>query len=168
MKSMQKAKKEFDSYVEAPEEEEDDMEQYFLDTINNELTHTEEYEEIDQYTAALDKLEEIKKNQKDILPHADKIADGDQEYSDLEDDMETRLMDDICQSLKDELNEENKYQDNKTDFEIEYEELIQEFSIAINSKKRKSLNLEKITELANRVWALIDEWRNQDPQITEK
>lgn len=143
---MQKAKEEFDNNFDAPDDE-DDMEKYFYESMCNELESGNLLNQNDQYSNALSKLEEIKRIQNDSESKDQKITEGNQEYCELEDDIEARLMDDINQSLKEEANEERDYQDDKTEFQLEYEELIQEFSYAINSKQRKLISVNKVTEI---------------------
>lgn len=143
--------------IEDPEE--DEMERYFLAAMSKEID-SDPCAQPDEYTQALTQLEKIKTTQED---DDDQDNQPNNELEGLEDDMEQMLMDDIHQSMK----EEADYQDNtddKSDFENEYIELIEEFSAAINNSSRKVISLDKITELANRVWSLIDEWRNQDPE----
>ena len=166
MQSMKKAKFDYDINIEAAEE--DDMEQYFMETMNKDLENSITGDVKDQYTEALEKLEEIKKNQHPTQVHHDLTTDQAKDFHEPEDDMEKRLVDDISQSLKEEAKDSSEGQDTKNKFQIEYEELIQEFSYAINSKERKVLGLTKVTEISNRVWGLIDDWRNQDPRVIEK
>lgn len=75
-------------------------------------------------------------------------------------------MNDIYQSMKEEAEvEDNKYSEQKSDFELEYTALINEFSSTISCNSRKNLDLEKVTEIVNRVWDIIDDWRNQDKAV---
>lgn len=169
MESMQKAKQEFDIYIEDPDE--DDMEKLFLENMSTELQVSSTHQSQDQYSNALEKLEEIKKNQpQEELTDTNKQVEGDDYLDQPEDDMEQKLLNDIHQSMKQETqqDEETKYEEDKTEFEIEYAKLIQEFSNIINNPNRKAVDLILITELSERVWNLIDEWRNQDPASTEK
>ena len=154
MASMQKAKLDYnDTY---DEYEDDDMEQEFLKNMTNELAANTNVDDSDQYIAALDKLEEIKKNQNDADPQAQNQARED-EYDQPDDDMEERLLKDIDQSLK----EETKDIDINSNFKEEYNKLIQDFSNLINSN-RKAIPLVKISNVTDRVWALIDDWRDQE------
>ena len=164
IESMQKAKQDYEDNIE--EGEEDDMERYFYDTINKDITEPNQQ---DKYTAAIEKLDQIKKTQYLDTDNKQQEGEGDT-IDELDDDMEQMLMDDIHQSMKDEAEDEedSKYSETKSEFEIEYLSLIEEFSLAINSQNRKSLSLDKVTELSNRVWGLVDEWRNQDAVITKK
>ena len=163
IESMQKAKQDYEDNIE--EGEEDDMERYFYDTINKDITEPNQQ---DKYTAAIEKLDQIKKTQYLDTDNKQQEGEGDT-IDELDDDMEQMLMDDIHQSMKDEAeDEDSKYSETKSEFEIEYLSLIEEFSLAINSQNRKSLSLDKVTELSNRVWGLVDEWRNQDAVITKK
>lgn len=165
---MQKARYDYDNNIEEPIE--DDMERYFLESMCNELKTSLNTKPQDDYSQALDKLEEIKRNQKDEPSTENEYTDETQDFEQPEDDMEEQLMSDIHESMKQEAeeDEESKYAEDKTPFEIEYAKLIQDFSIAINDKNRKSLELIKISDVTDRVWQIIDDWRNQDPAILEK
>ena len=165
IESMQKAKQDYEDNIE--EGEEDDMEKYFFDTINKDIAT--EINQPESYQQVMDKLEEIKRNQYLNPDNQQQEADEDV-FDELDDDMEQMLMDDIHQSMQEEAedDEESKYSEKKSDFEIEYFSLIEEFSVAINGDKRKSWPLDKVTELSNRVWGLIDEWRNQPSDTIKK
>jgi hypothetical protein len=163
MESMKKAKQDYDLNIE--DEDEDDMEDYFLDNLSSELVTQDNPSQQNKYTDALTKLEEIKKSQSE----EDKFAedeDQDDEYPDEpDDDMEERLMKDIHQSMKQETSqlEEVGTDDNKAEFAAEYASLIEEFQ---KFSRRLKPNIKKISEITDRVWRLVDEWRNQDRRIT--
>jgi hypothetical protein len=171
MESMQKARTDYDNNVD--DLVEDDMEQQFLENMSNELVANAEIEGPDKYVQVLDKLEEIKNNQyeEEKIDPAHKEEHTDEfeypeEYPDVYDTpndyLEEKLMKDINKSLQDEKC------DNPTNntFKNEYASLIQEFSNSINLN-RKKLPLIKISELTDRVWNMIDDWRNNDQQTTE-
>lgn len=165
---MQKARLDYDINIE--EADEDDMDNYFLDSMWNELRTSSNIPDEDKYTTAISKLEEIKRNQSnDNYDVQDtEYEDENQEETQPEDDMESKLMNDIYQSMKDETEvEDNKFSEQKSDFELEYTALINMFSSTISSKSRKNLDLEKVTEIVNRVWDIIDDWRNQDKAVTK-
>lgn len=161
MESMQKARTDYNNNID--DAEEDDMEQQFLDDMSSELVANADYTDPDKYVQALNKLEEIKNNQyEEEKFDSDVNKDYQYDYDQPEDDLEEKLMSEINRSLQDE-----KF-DNSTNsnFKNDYASLIQEFSNSINGN-RKKLPLIKISELTDKVWNLINEWRNNDRETTE-
>ena len=161
MASMQKARTDFDNNIE--DFEEDDMEQQFLDNMSSELVANADFTNPDKYVQALDELEKIKNNQKEEEKFdSDLKNEYPDDYDEPEDDLEVNLMNEINKSLQ------NEKVDNSVNssFKNEYASLIQEFSNSINSN-RKKLPLIKISELTDKVWNLIDDWRNHDKKTTE-
>ena len=165
IESMKKAKQDYDLNIE--DADEDDMENYFLDNLSSELVTESNPPQQDKYVEALTKLEEIKKNQHEEEHKFTTSKHPIEEDSDEpDDDMEERLMKDIHQSMKQETGQldEDDADHNKTEFEAEYASLIEEFQ---KFSRRLKPNIQKVSEISDRVWRLIDEWRNQDQSIIE-
>lgn len=161
MQSIQQAKSNYDDCIDDPAE--DDMEKYFLESMSSELVANSEPTCQDQYVDALSKLEEIKRNQCKEETNGEILNDNDNDQPD--DDLEERLMNDIHQSMKQESGqiEESKDCQDKNKFEEEYASLIQEFQKF--SRHDKPI-LKTISSVTDRVWNLIDDWRDQDSKTT--
>lgn len=163
IESMKKAKQDYDLNIE--DADEDDMENYFLDNLSSEMITEVNPLQQDKYAEALTKLEKIKRNQHEEDKFVETKDQNDEESDEPDDDMEERLMKDIHQSMKQETGymEEDDTDHNKSEFEAEYASLIEEFQ---KFSRRVKPNIQKVIEITDRVWGLIDEWRSQDQSIT--
>ena len=156
MDTMQKAKLNYDLNIEDPEE--DEMEKLFLENMDHELEANAEYEQTDQYTSALTKLEEIKQTHNQDNNYIPCKPSINEEFGQLEDDLEEQIMNDSHQMMEEEKLEES-------DFKSKYNKLIQDFSNAIQN--RKNFPLIQVSEITDRVWEMIDDWRNFESVKTE-
>lgn len=161
IRTMQQAKQDYDIYIEDPEE--DDMEKEFLQSMSNELKSNTDYNQADQYTEALSKLEEIKNNQKDIEEVKLPNQNVNEEFGQLDDDLEQQIMSDNQHLMKGDKGESHEV---GSGFKQKYDNLIQEFSIAIENKK--NLPLKEVSNITDKVWSLVDEWRDQSISDTQR
>jgi len=161
MKIMQQAKQDYEIYIDDPEE--DDMEKEFLQSMSNELQSTAQYEQTDQYTAALTKLEEIKKNQNDLEEVKKPTSNDNDDFGQLDDYLEEQITNEY-QHLMDEDNLDSNQPESR--FREKYDNLIQNFSEAI--KNRQNLPLIEISNITDKIWDLVDEWRDHDLTQTKE
>lgn len=155
IKAMQQVKQDYDIQIEDPEEE--DMETQFLQSMSEELHANVQSEQTDQYVEALSKLEEIKNSEANL--QAEVVPPTGEDFGQLDDDLERQIMSDNQQLLEGDLSSQSN------GFREKYDQLIQKFSTVIDN--RTMLQLVEVSDITDRVWNLIDEWRDFGSEDTQ-
>lgn len=138
-----------ESALDCLEEENDDLEDYFMEKLNEDLSASTKFEE------------KKKKEEADADYPEDDEVDFENKGKSSIDDLEARLIDDIQACRDQESNQDDnkpKQNSNQCEYEKNYEIMISKFSNIIKERKRKQAPLEDINEISMNVWSLVDEW----------